>query len=253
MSQGADAAPAGNKARQPASLADLTAHQQAVVKLRFAHVQEAETGFRSGDPFRAEAGEPRAAYDPDRTTLGQRREAKVAELRALGRDEAAVLGLDRISFRTLERYGAACRRIGILGCVDGNWLRAGGGHPSVSEAVREAVFAVRAETLHRSRMSMRTRYRLVAQYVRERFGDTVAVPSYWTLRRVWGEWFGPGGTRQRYAASAARVAATPSGAHVVVHRPGQVVALDTTVLPVKVRESVFGEAVSAHLTLALDV
>jgi hypothetical protein len=37
-----------------------------------------------------------------------------------------------------------------------------------------------------------------------------------------------------------------------VHRPGQVVALDTTILPVKVREGVFGEPVSVHLTLALD-
>jgi hypothetical protein len=41
--------------------------------------------------------------------------------------------------------------------------------------------------------------------------------------------------------------------HVTVHRPGQVVALDTTPLPVKVRDGVFGEPVSAHLTLALDV
>ena len=41
--------------------------------------------------------------------------------------------------------------------------------------------------------------------------------------------------------------------HVVVHRPGQVVALDTTPLPVKVRDGVFGEPVSAHLTLALDM
>jgi hypothetical protein len=38
-----------------------------------------------------------------------------------------------------------------------------------------------------------------------------------------------------------------------MHRPGQVVALDTTVLAVKVRETVFAEPVSAHLTLALDV
>ena len=38
----------------------------------------------------------------------------------------------------------------------------------------------------------------------------------------------------------------------MLHRPGQVVALDTTVLPVKVRETMFGEAVSAHLTMALD-
>jgi hypothetical protein len=44
-----------------------------------------------------------------------------------------------------------------------------------------------------------------------------------------------------------------TGEHVVVHRPGQVVALDTTLLPVKVREGVFGEPVSTHLTLAIDV
>lgn len=34
----------------------------------------------------------------------------------------------------------------------------------------------------------------------------------------------------------------------MVHRPGQVVALDTTVLPVMVRESVFGDPVKCHLT-----
>lgn len=39
----------------------------------------------------------------------------------------------------------------------------------------------------------------------------------------------------------------------MVHRPGQVVALDTTILPVKVRECVFGDPVSTYLTLALDV
>jgi len=47
--------------------------------------------------------------------------------------------------------------------------------------------------------------------------------------------------------------ADTSQAHVVVHRPGQVVALDTTPLPVKVRDGVFGDPVSAHLTLALDI
>jgi transposase InsO family protein len=41
------------------------------------------------------------------------------------------------------------------------------------------------------------------------------------------------------------------GRYVLVDRPGKVVALDTTVLPVMVRESVFGEPVKAHLTLAL--
>jgi hypothetical protein len=237
--------------RQPVVLDDLTARQQEVVRLRYAHVQEVETGFRSGDPWRALPGEPRPAYDPVATTVAQRRVAKVAELRALGPREAALVGFARVSVRTLQRYAAACRRAGVLGCVDGNWLRVSGGHPVVGEPVREAIFAVRAETLHRSRMSMATRHRLVCQYVRERFGAELGVPSYWTLRRVWLEWFGPGGTRQRYATSTP--AALPSGGHVVVHRPGQVVALDTTVLPVKVREQVFGEPVSAHLSLALDV
>ncbi|SOD46281.1 hypothetical protein SAMN06272727_3640 [Streptomyces sp. Ag82_G6-1] len=61
---------------------------------------------------------------------------------------------------------------------------------------------------------------------------------------------GPGGSRQRYA----RSAELPSkNGHVLIHRPGQVVALDTTVLPVMVRESVFGDPVKCHLTLAMDV
>ena len=113
----------------------------------------------------------------------------------------------------------------------------------------EAIFAVRQDTLQRSRMSMRAREVLIRQFVREQYGAEVAVPCSETLRLVWREWFGPGGARQRYQRSAALAA---GGQHVVVHRPGQVVALDTTILPVKVRESVFGEPVSVHLTLALD-
>ncbi|GGS13184.1 hypothetical protein GCM10010236_79440 [Streptomyces eurythermus] len=40
---------------------------------------------------------------------------------------------------------------------------------------------------------------------------------------------------------------------VVVHRPGQVMVLDSTRLPVLLRETVFGEAVSAMLTLGLGL
>ncbi|WP_306801472.1 hypothetical protein [Streptomyces sp. T12] len=77
------------------------------------------------------------------------------------------------------------------------------------------------------------------------------VPCCNTLRTVWRQWFGPDGARQRYTRSAD--AARDASQRVVVHRPGQVVALDTTPLPVKVRESVFGEPVSVMLTLALDL
>ena len=117
--------------------------------------------------------------------------------------------------------------------------------------LREAIYAVHAECLHRSRVSMKTRERLICQYVRDRFGPEMAVPCYETLRTVWIEWFGPGGARQRYARSAAKLPVT--GEHVVIHRPGQVIALDTSPLGVKVREHVFGEPVTASLTLALDL
>ena len=250
-------APAGDedlphsRGRQPAGLEDLTARQRELVASRYAHLMEAETGYRSGSLLHALPGEPRPAHDPAVTTLHQRRLAKVAEMAALGADSAGMLGLARISERTLARWAGQCRRYGITGCIDGNWLRRGGERPSVTEQVREAIYAVHGECLHRSRVSMATRERLIRQYVRERFGPGVAIPSYWTLRRTWAGWFGPGGARQRYARSAAKLPVT--GEHVVIHRPGQVVALDTSPLGVKVREHVFGEPVTASLTLALDL
>jgi len=246
-----DAAGPARPAGQPPGLDDLTDYQRQVVWLRAGHLLEAETGFRSGDPLHPGPGEPRPAYDPRVTTLGQRRRAKAAELKALGSREAALLGMGKVSVRTLERMAAAWKDRGPAGCIDGRWVRAGGGHPSITGEVREAIFAVRAETKDRSRTSMTDKYVLVAQYVAEHFGPDVAVPGFWTLRDVWREWFGPGGTRPRYDRAADGIEAAK--VHVTVHRPGQVVALDTTPLPVKVRDGVFGEPVSAHLTLALDL
>ncbi|WP_284741713.1 hypothetical protein [Amycolatopsis sp. RTGN1] len=243
---------AAGRGRQQPTLADLTEHQRAVVDLRLAHLLEAETGFRGGDPLRPGPGEPRPEFDPSVTTLTQRRLAKAAELSALDREQARLLGLDKAGYRTLIRWAARRRQVGAVGCADDRWLRPGGGHPSVNELVREAIFAVHAETLHRSRMSLRAKERLIHQYVRELHGPdaTAQIPGYYTLRTVWADWFGPGGGRQRYVRSAAK---PTSGQHVVIHRPGQVVAMDTTILPVKVRETVFGDPVSVHLTLALDV
>ncbi|MFK0251975.1 hypothetical protein ACIQUM_45375 [Amycolatopsis azurea] len=243
---------AAGRGRQDPTTDDLTPQQQALVGLRLAHLLEVETGFRGGDPLRPEPGEPRAGFDPASTTVTQRRHAKVAELAALDPDQARLLGLDKVGYRTLIRWENRRRQVGALGCADDRWLRPRSGHPSVNEMVREAVFTVQAESLHRSRMSLRTRERLIHQYIREQHGPDMVdqIPSYQTLRRVWHEWFGSGGGRQRYVRSAAK---PTSGQHVVIHRPGQVVAMDTTILPVKVRETVFGDPVSVHLTLALDI
>lgn len=247
--------PAASRGRQPKTMSDLPPEKQQLTLLRLAHLNEVETGYRSGDPLLAAPGEPRPQYDPDTTTLTQRRQAKAEELHraaAENPEEAAALGLKQVGYRTLIRWDMDRRRFGPVGVADDRWLREATGR-RISPNVREALFAVRAETLHRSKPSAKDRERLVHQYVRETFGPDEPVPSYQTLRVVWQEWFGSTGARQRYARSAARAQEVATGKHVVVHRPGQVVALDTTILPVKVREDVFGEPVSVHLTLALDV
>lgn len=238
-----------SRGRQPKSPRDLSEDRLKLVKLRFAHLQEVRTGFRSGDRLRPEPGEPKPQYDPDSTTATARRLAKVAELEAMGRQEAKLLALDQVGLRTLIRWEKRCDRDGLIGCADDRWLRASGSHRLVNEQVREAILAVRQETKHLSKVSMATKVRLITQYMHERFEtDPDDVPSYWTLRQVWHEWFGSGRGRQRNQQAADLVA---SGGFVLIDRPGKVVALDTTVLPVMVRETVFDDPVKVHLTIAL--
>ncbi|WP_327740581.1 transposase (plasmid) [Streptomyces nojiriensis] len=239
-----------DRGRQRKAAGDLKEGRLELTELRLAHLLEVATGFRSGDPLRPGLGEPKPEYDPATTTLTGRRLAKVEELAALDMHHAKLLGLGSVGYRTLIRWENARRRFGLAGCADDRWLRSSGGTRTASEEVREAVFAVREETKRMAKVSMRTKDRLIRQYVRETFGPEAKVPSYDTLRRLWQEWFGPGGARQRYIRSADL---PEKDGHVLVHRPGQVVALDTTVLPVMVREGVFGDPVKMHLTLALDV
>jgi hypothetical protein len=109
-------------------------------------------------------------------TVTQRRHTKVTELAELDPEQARIVGLDKVSYRTLTRWETRRRQVGPIGCVDNRWLRPSGTHPSVNEIVREAIHAVHAESLHRSRMSLRARERLIHQYVRERHGaDAVAL------------------------------------------------------------------------------
>ncbi|MFI5804470.1 transposase [Streptomyces sp. NPDC051561] len=231
---------------------DLSEDQLKRARLRAEHVLEAETGYRAGHPARALPGEPRPEYDSATTTVTQRRRSKAAELKAFGLAEAEMLGLAHMSERTLRRLAADSIQDIVDGCADGRWTRRGGGHPSITEEIREAMFAVRHDCLQRSRISMRAKHRLLQQYIREVFPDfpTEKVPGYDTVAAVWEEWFGSGGARQRYQRTAHAIGDTSP--RVVVHRPGQVVALDTTPLPVKVRESVFGDPVSVMLTIAID-
>ncbi|MFD3661482.1 transposase [Streptomyces sp. NPDC058659] len=236
--------------RQRSGAEDLQEHDLTRARIRMAHLLEVQTGYRSGSRHWAQPGEPRPEYDPAHTTLTERRQAKAAELKQLDRQEAKHLGLEWFSERTLKRMAAQYAEHGLMGLADGRWTPPLRGRRAVTEEVAEAIRAVHAECLHRSKVSMRTKERMIHQYVAEKFDAEVHVPHYTTLANVWKEWFGSGGTRQRYVRSAAAV--ETGKAKVVVTRPGQVVALDTTPLPVKVLADIFGIPITAHLTLALD-
>ncbi|MEU2060996.1 transposase [Streptomyces sp. NPDC013455] len=251
----ADGGPASGASLQPRSLADLTPNQLERARIRAEHVLETATGFRDGHPSRARPGEPRPAYDPARTTLTERRYAKAAEVKAIPAREAALLGLKGLGFRTLETLTRLSGESLLLACADGRWTRRRGRRRSITEEIREAIFAVREECRDRARITMAARHRLMHQYVRERFPDfpVKKIPSRYTLAAVWEEWFGPGGARPRYQRTADDAAEAGVAGRVVVHRPGQVLALDSTPMPVMLRETVFGEAIKATLTLALDL
>ncbi|MFE2729208.1 hypothetical protein [Kitasatospora sp. NPDC059327] len=197
--------------RELMPMTDLTPQKQRLTLLRLAHLNEVETGSLSGDPLLAGPAEPRPQYDPDTTTLTQHRQAKAEELRLTAvenPDQAAALGLQRAGYRTLIRWDMNRRRFGPVGLADDRWLREATGH-RISPAVRDALFAVRAKTLHRSKLSAKDRDRLIHQYVRATFGPDESVPSYTMLRTVWKEWFGSSGARQRYLRSAARAQEAP--------------------------------------------
>ncbi|MFE3858711.1 transposase [Streptomyces griseorubiginosus] len=236
--------------RQRTGVEDLQEHDLTRARIREAHLLEVQTGYRSGSRHWARPGEPRPEYDPVHTTLTERRRAKAAELKGLDRQEAKHLGLEWFSERSLKRMAAQYAEHGLIGLADGRWTPPLRGRRVVTEEVAEAIRAVHAECLHRSKVSMKTKERMIHQYVAEKFGSEVHVPHYTTLMKVWKEWFDSGRARQRYVRSAAAV--ETGKAKVVITRPGQVVALDTTPLPVKVLDDVFGTPITAHLTLALD-
>ncbi|OII66687.1 hypothetical protein [Streptomyces sp. CC77] len=115
--------------RQRPRSEDLQEHDLTRAKIRMAHLLEVQTGYRSGSRYWAQPGEPRPEYDPEHTTLTERRRAKVAELKGLDRREAKQLGLEWISERTLERMAAQYAECGLMGLVDGRLGAAPAGPP----------------------------------------------------------------------------------------------------------------------------
>jgi hypothetical protein len=177
QSESPAARPAARRGRQPSGLDDLADRHRQMFAARYSHLMETETGYRSGTALRALASEPRPQYDPDKTTVTQRRAAKVAELRAMPPDEAQALGLAHVSVRTLRRWATSVGNFDVEGLIDGHWVRRAVSRPSVTEDLRTAIITVRQENAaprpHQPAVEVRAHMPGDAEDSSARYGRTV--------------------------------------------------------------------------------
>ncbi len=233
--------PSSDDENDPASvvLAGLTEAEKEAVDERAAHIREVLTGYRSGSPKLAGAGEPRAQFAPQ-LPLTSRYQAKAAEL--------------GVSLRTIQQWVADFRHSGEaglarttarrnrpLGRVDDRWV--------------ETALEVMAEHTDQSRPSRTMVIARVNARVVARFGpDAVRVPSRATAFRVLGELERRHPTFRLSTKRNRDIAARPAEAYGKLRptRPGEYLLMDTTRLDVFALDPLTLRWVQAELTVAMD-
>lgn len=204
-----------------------------------AHLNEVETGYRSGRADEALPDEPRPEYDPTVTTLEQRLHTKGEEL--------------EVHVRTLKRYRSNYRKHGLMGLVD---KRAARMRPErLDPRVKEAILAVLDELTYQSTVSKGRIRRLVERRLDATYGvGAVPLPAESTflrhLNRIARAQNAAGSARGRR--SAANRPETPYR-RIHVNRPGEVVLIDSTPLDVFALDPVSFEWLQLDLTIALDL
>lgn len=208
-----------------------------------ADLLEARTGYRSGDPERALAGEPRPAYDPAKVPNKRRRmEAKAEELG---------IGIATL-YRHLKRYQEAC---GPEGLID----RRGSGvrNPLARADPRliDAIIAQHKIEVEDSTGSLERFYRRLGDRLEHTHGPgVVALPSQDTIARYieillpGRHTFGRATTRRSQAARPDRTYRRNPAV-----RPGQVVMIDATPLDVVAYDPVADVTHPVKLVAAIDV
>ena len=204
-------------------------------------LNEAWFGYRSGDPGRALPGEPRAGFDPVETTLRQRVDAKAAEL-------GCSVG------RLHPKRGELMRR-GLAALVDGRATRSVTG-PGVDGQLREAIVAEARELAEASDVrKMQFRARVASRLARET-GEPLELPSSrQTFNRIVDDVLRSTGLFRLPAKSRRSAQAAPGDMFesLVVERPGEFVAIDTTSLDVFAIDPFTFQWVGLDLTAAIDL
>jgi len=221
------------------SVPNVASHLLERAEELMAHVQEVETGFRSGDPARRLPDEPRPDYDPDRS-VKERVRAKAAELRC--------------SERTVERLRAAVRDRGVAGLIDGRKTRPRS-EPVFEPRVLAAVNEVLCETRDKSTLSNQEIRRRTQRLLDKTHGKGVAqVPPESSFNKKLAaldkERAARGPAKRRR--SIARRPSTPYNS-MAATRPGEYVLIDSTRLDVLLVDPASGQWMSVELSVALDL
>ncbi|MFI7643411.1 hypothetical protein ACIBVN_55515, partial [Nonomuraea sp. NPDC049400] len=208
-----------------------------------AHLNEMWKGYRSGDPERAQPGEPRPPYNPALVpNLTDRLEAKATEL---GVSQATL-------WRKLRRYRAAKGE----GLVDGRGADAQDPLARADQRVLDAVLAQhRVGEREDSTGGLNRFYRRLQDRLDAEHGPgVVKLPSSSTIAR-YVEQLLPGQYTFGRAPSRRSAAARPQRSYRAEEavRPGQVVMIDATPLDVIAYDPIGDVTHKVHLVLAIDV
>jgi len=205
------------------------------------HLNEAWFGYRSGDSLRALPGEPRERFDPGQTTLGDRLDAKAAELGC--------------SVSRLFKKRHELKHRGLAALVDGRAGRSAVGRV-VEDRLRAAIVAEAQELADGSDVrKMQFRARVASRLARES-GEPFELPcSRQTFDRIVDEVLAPTGLFRLSAKSRRSAQSAPSEdlGSLIAERPGEYVALDTTSLDVFAIDPFTFQWVGLDFTAALDV
>ncbi|WP_103508589.1 DDE-type integrase/transposase/recombinase [Streptomyces sp. SM13] len=205
-----------------------------------AQLQEATTGYRSGSQFDAAPGEPRPQYDPG-LPLTERVVTKAGELGLTERRIWQMLG--------------AWEEKGLWGLVDGRKARLKNPLRNIDERVITAIREQAAVERLDSSSSVSTRFQRRCQnrLDADHGAGAVPLPKPDTFRRVVKLLLHRSPSDPAYQRISDAGQPDRTFGHVIAHRPGQVVMLDTTPLDVLAYDPATNDTYNIELTVAIDV
>lgn len=212
-----------------------------------ADVRELSTGYRSGTPAIAEAGEPRTEYDVLLTKIGTRKRAKALER--------------GVSLRLVDEWCQRYRKYGEPGLLDGRSMKSGTLLQNLDPDWLDTCTSVLADLSDQAKVRKLVVLGWIEDRVRQRtlrgdYGDReVRRPSPTTANKVLDELARGKGLFQGSTKTKRSVNGRPAPPYgrLIASRPGEYLLLDTTRLNVFALDTMTGKWDSVEMTSALDL